>query len=140
LIGESTLISEQCSLNAFVDNRFFIHLPLSLPVMSQVAESILYESDSNSLRILNQLLLPANVEYEFVKDTQDVWNAIKQMKVRGAPAIAILGLLGVAVELGDKAIVDSFESEPVRLLAFLQRKVRGLPSCHTAVRCVLALG
>lgn len=34
-----------------------------------------------------------------IKDTADAWNAIKDMKVRGAPAIAIVGCLGLVLEL-----------------------------------------
>ncbi|XP_078721546.1 methylthioribose-1-phosphate isomerase [Lampetra fluviatilis] len=51
------------------------------------------------LCILNQLLLPHLTVYEAVKTTDDGWNAIKDMKVRGAPAIAIVGCLSLAVEI-----------------------------------------
>ena len=88
-----------------------------------MVQSIIYEYDNNSLRILNQLLLPVSVEYETINSAEDAWNAIKLMKVRGAPAIAILGLLSVAVELGQEAHVRPLNEEPSQLLNFLTTKV-----------------
>ena len=99
---------------------------LSLQVVNmvtQMAESMIYDRSTNSLRILNQLLLPLSVEYEEIKNAEDAWNAIKQMKVRGAPAIAILGLLSVAVELGDRATVEQLAKDPTKLAQFLKTKV-----------------
>lgn len=51
------------------------------------------------LRILDQLLLPMQTTYIEVNNTSDGWQAIKKMQVRGAPAIAIVGCLSLAVEL-----------------------------------------
>lgn len=52
-----------------------------------------------SLEILDQLLLPDESHYFSINDTRDGWSAIKKMQVRGAPAIAIVGCLSLAVEL-----------------------------------------
>ncbi|XP_069460469.1 methylthioribose-1-phosphate isomerase isoform X2 [Ambystoma mexicanum] len=52
-----------------------------------------------SLQVLNQLLLPHTSVYEEVSTVQQGWEAIRSMKVRGAPAIAIVGCLSLAVEL-----------------------------------------
>ncbi|GAB1610690.1 methylthioribose-1-phosphate isomerase-like [Argonauta hians] len=52
-----------------------------------------------SLEILDQTLLPGTLEYLTLKDTNEAWQAIKQMKVRGAPAIAVTGCLSLAVEM-----------------------------------------
>ncbi|KAF3844047.1 hypothetical protein F7725_016095 [Dissostichus mawsoni] len=60
-------------------------------------ESIRYRA--GSLQILNQLLLPHQTTYEEIRSVQDAYDAIKSMKVRGAPAIAIVGCLSLAVEL-----------------------------------------
>ncbi|OWF34861.1 methylthioribose-1-phosphate isomerase-like [Mizuhopecten yessoensis] len=51
------------------------------------------------LSILDQLLLPMQTQYIEVNNTNDGWQAIKKMQVRGAPAIAIVGCLSLAVEL-----------------------------------------
>ncbi|XP_066128107.1 methylthioribose-1-phosphate isomerase isoform X3 [Saccopteryx bilineata] len=52
-----------------------------------------------SLQILDQLLLPQQCCYEAVGSVRQAWEAIRAMKVRGAPAIALVGCLSLAVEL-----------------------------------------
>ncbi|XP_055975498.1 methylthioribose-1-phosphate isomerase [Sorex fumeus] len=52
-----------------------------------------------SLQILDQLLLPQQTRYEAVGSVRQAWEAIRTMKVRGAPAIALVGCLSLAVEL-----------------------------------------
>ncbi|CAG9858674.1 unnamed protein product [Phyllotreta striolata] len=55
--------------------------------------------DNNNLEILDQLLLPAQSKYIQVKGVEDGWKVINKMQVRGAPAIAIVGCLSLAVEV-----------------------------------------
>lgn len=55
--------------------------------------------DNYSLEVLDQLLLPAQTKYLQVKGVEDGWKVINKMQVRGAPAIAIVGCLSLAVEL-----------------------------------------
>ncbi|KAL8908754.1 MAG: hypothetical protein Q9207_000611 [Kuettlingeria erythrocarpa] len=50
------------------------------------------------LEILDQLRLPHEEVYFNIKNSKDAWLAIKSMQVRGAPAIAIVAALSVAVE------------------------------------------
>lgn len=59
--------------------------------------SILY--DGVSLRYLNQRLLPTELRYQTVLDADGAAAAVAAMEVRGAPAIALLGCLAVALEL-----------------------------------------
>lgn len=59
--------------------------------------SIKYEN--NELEILDQLLLPAISKYISIKGVEDGWKAINKMQVRGAPAIAIVGCLSLAIEI-----------------------------------------
>ncbi|XP_062034843.1 methylthioribose-1-phosphate isomerase [Lepus europaeus] len=75
-----------------------------------------------SLQILDQLLLPEQSRYEAVESVRQAWEAIRAMKVRGAPAIALVGCLSLAVELqagaggpGLAALVD-FVRERLRFL------------------------
>lgn len=63
-------------------------------------QAIKYER--GRLDILDQLLLPDTSRYVPIKDTEDGWQAIKKMQVRGAPAIAIVGCLSLGVELTNK--------------------------------------
>ncbi len=71
-----------------------------------VLQAIQYEPASAtsppSLRILDQLLLPHRTTYVEVADCEQAHAAIKQMKVRGAPAIAIVAALALAVEIGSE--------------------------------------
>ncbi|KAG9713375.1 hypothetical protein KCU73_g16539, partial [Aureobasidium melanogenum] len=62
-----------------------------------VLEAIKYSR--GKLDILDQLQLPHTEVYDEVKSAQDAWHAIKEMRTRGAPAIAIVAALGLAVEL-----------------------------------------
>ncbi|ODV88604.1 hypothetical protein CANCADRAFT_148312 [Tortispora caseinolytica NRRL Y-17796] len=71
--------------------------------MTNVLRSILYDGNSRSLKVLNQLLLPHKEEYVDVKDSNDGYDVIKKMIVRGAPAIAMVAILSLAVELADKS-------------------------------------
>ncbi|XP_053789080.1 methylthioribose-1-phosphate isomerase isoform X2 [Vidua chalybeata] len=64
-------------------------------------ESLRYRR--GSLEVLNQRLLPGQLRYERVGDVQRAWAAIRDMEVRGAPAIALLGCLSLAVELAGGA-------------------------------------
>lgn len=67
-------------------------------------EAIRYER--GSLQILDQLLLPAVSKYIPINNTRDGWAAIHSMQVRGAPAIAIVGCLSLAVELIDRPFLN----------------------------------
>ncbi|OKL64294.1 Methylthioribose-1-phosphate isomerase [Talaromyces atroroseus] len=55
----------------------------------------------NQLHILDQLQLPFVEKYIPIRSAQDGWHAIKEMRVRGAPAIAIVAILSLAVELNE---------------------------------------
>ncbi|EHB14460.1 Methylthioribose-1-phosphate isomerase, partial [Heterocephalus glaber] len=60
-------------------------------------EAICYEP--GSLRVLDQLLLPQQSRYEAVGSVQQAWEGNRGLKGRGAPAIALVGCLSLAVEL-----------------------------------------
>ncbi|KAL9185986.1 hypothetical protein ACHAXT_005224 [Thalassiosira profunda] len=52
-----------------------------------------------SFSVLDQLLLPHETKYVPVKNVEDAWDAIRSMRIRGAPLIAIVAVLGLAVDL-----------------------------------------
>ncbi|XP_033111902.1 methylthioribose-1-phosphate isomerase-like [Anneissia japonica] len=100
-----------------------------------VLEAIRY--CSGTLSILNQLLLPDVCEFEEIKNVQDGWNAIKAMKVRGAPAIAIVGCLSLAVDLHNRKKFDT----PQILGDFIMDKLEYLKTSRpTAVNMAEAAG
>jgi methylthioribose-1-phosphate isomerase len=49
------------------------------------------------LRLLDQTLLPAQLVYRECRTVEEVWEAIKVLRVRGAPAIGIAAAYGVVV-------------------------------------------
>lgn len=49
------------------------------------------------LEILDQLRLPHEEVFINIRTVQDAWDAIRSMQIRGAPAIAIVAALSVAV-------------------------------------------
>src|SRR5947209_14866218 len=66
---------------------------------SSPLSTIIYTRSPPSLKILNQLLLPHEEIYETVTNVKEGYEQIKQMKVRGAPAIGIVAALSLAIDL-----------------------------------------
>ena len=60
-------------------------------------QSMKYER--GQLQILDQLLLPHTTEFKDVKGSEDAFHVIRDMNVRGAPLIAMVAALGLAVEV-----------------------------------------
>lgn len=91
-----------------------------------VLEAIRYKA--GSLQILNQLKLPHQEEYDEVKNAEDGWHAIKDMRTRGAPAIAIVAALSLAVELLNTKTSDDAEEVKVFILEKLRYLVTSRPT------------
>jgi methylthioribose-1-phosphate isomerase len=70
------------------------HIPTTITMALQAIQYT-----RGSLNILDQLKLPHLSIYVPIKDSKDAYYAIKRMVVRGAPAIAIVAALALAVEL-----------------------------------------
>ena len=73
-----------------------------------VLQAIKYKR--GKLQILDQLRLPHEQIYIDIKFERDAWDAIKSMQVRGAPAIAIVAALSVAVRLANGGEFNSSAS------------------------------
>jgi len=58
--------------------------------------------DDGVLTLLDQTLLPVEVKAEKQESIEQVWDSIKKLKVRGAPAIGIAGAYGVLYGVKDK--------------------------------------
>lgn len=52
-----------------------------------------------SLKVLDQLLLPNTIKYIDIITIQHAWTSIKEMNVRGAPLISVVALQGLKIEL-----------------------------------------
>jgi len=50
---------------------------------------------NNGIKIIDQTKLPGELKYMHIKGLKTLWTAIKELKVRGAPALGAAGALGV---------------------------------------------
>lgn len=67
--------------------------------MPALVQAILWQRDPTpSLSLLDQRLLPARTEYVEIEDAGAAFHAIKEMIVRGAPALAVAAALSLARE------------------------------------------
>lgn len=76
-------------------------------------KSIEWIKETASLRLLNQLILPGKLEYKDYTTAEGIAEAIRDMTVRGAPAIGVAaayGLLAAAHEVSGSGI-DSVKSK-----------------------------
>lgn len=53
--------------------------------------------DKESVDIIDQTLLPTTIKRIQIKNKEDLWEAIKKLRVRGAPAIGVAAAYGIAV-------------------------------------------
>ena len=77
--------------------------------------------DENSVVILDQTLIPNETKYLTLTEAGDMWEAIYQLQVRGAPAIGIFAAYSMAV-LAKKIAApdfDGFYAEYTRLSEYL---------------------
>ena len=80
------------------------------------------------LQILDQLKLPYQEDFLEVSSPEDAWDVIKNMQVRGAPAIAIVAALSVAVWLdrGMDQVNNSESSHQSDIVETLREKLKFL--------------
>ena len=89
------------------------------------------------LDILNQLKLPYVEEWDSISSTADAWQAIKDMRTRGAPAIAIVAALSLCIELENLKIVGQAADVSTVVVGRLDYLVTSRP---TAVNLADAAG
>ncbi|KAF1355111.1 hypothetical protein BDV97DRAFT_395495 [Delphinella strobiligena] len=89
-----------------------------------VLQAIKYKR--GELQILDQLKLPHAEVYDEVKSSKDAWHAIKEMRTRGAPAIAIVAALGLAVELESISTKNELSTKAEEVEAFVKEKLEYL--------------
>lgn len=63
----------------------------------QSVKNIALSSDGSAVRIVDQTLLPGQLRYIELRDRQAMYEAIKKLRVRGAPAIGIFAAYCVYV-------------------------------------------
>ncbi len=89
----------------------------------------------DACRIVDQTLLPVELKYEDITSAEQMWDAIKILKVRGAPAIGIAAAFGLY--LGIRGFVGTSVEEFMR---YLDERAAYLASARpTAVNLFWAL-
>jgi methylthioribose-1-phosphate isomerase len=95
------------------------------------------EWSGNCVRIINQTKLPMLLEYQDISTIEEMYEAIKQLRVRGAPAIGIAAAFGLY--LGIRDIPDNSGNDT--FASILTQKAAYLASARpTAVNLFWALG
>jgi methylthioribose-1-phosphate isomerase len=98
-----------------------------------VPETLLWKD--GELYLLDQTRLPLETQIERQETVEQVWDSIKQLKVRGAPAIGIAGAYGLVLSVQAKTHLSSSE-----FLQELERQAAYLDSARpTAVNLKWAL-
>ncbi len=64
------------------------------------------EWKKNKIKLIDQTKLPQRLEYLYIDKLKDLWQAIKLLKVRGAPALGVAGALGVYLGIKDSRTKD----------------------------------
>jgi len=98
-------------------------------------DSVRLSADRDCLLILDQTLLPGRTEVLCLKTPEEIWEAIRTLRVRGAPAI------GVAAAYGAALVASGFDTrDPETFLAdFLKLKAYFATARPTAVNLFWAL-
>uniref|UniRef100_A0A183BSZ6 Methylthioribose-1-phosphate isomerase n=1 Tax=Globodera pallida TaxID=36090 RepID=A0A183BSZ6_GLOPA len=101
-------------------------------------KSHIFDGTDSSLSVLDQRLLPSRTEYVRIRTIQDAFEAIKHMKVRGAPLIATVGMYSLLVDLASENFGEY--STDLMFLRLVQRKCQLLLSARpTAINLANAI-
>lgn len=76
---------------------------------------------NNKIKIIDQTSLPLKLEYLYIDSLRELWQAIKSLKVRGAPAIGVAGALGVVLGIKNSKAKDfkAFDRDLRRVSKYL---------------------
>ncbi|HGJ63794.1 TPA: S-methyl-5-thioribose-1-phosphate isomerase [bacterium] len=79
------------------------------------------EWNNGKVRMIDQTLLPNELKYIDCETVEQVWEAIKVLKVRGAPAIGIAGALGAVLGIWnfDAKDYNNFSKQLIKTTSYL---------------------
>ena len=85
------------------------------------SETVLLDDNSSSLIIIDQTLLPNETKYLHLTSQSQIWEAIYELKVRGAPAIGIAAAYGayLGVKFSTADDYGSFYGEFMKIKEYL---------------------
>lgn len=76
-----------------------------------VLQSLIYDRSTQSMQVLDQLKLPSEKVYIDIKTSADAWRVIREMNIRGAPLIAMVAALGIAVDAGHQSFASESDAD-----------------------------
>ena len=104
----------------------------------KLPDTVMLDESIPSLVIIDQTQLPAELKLISLTRLPDIWDAIKKLKVRGAPAIGVAA--GIALYLAAHAICKRGVTDSAEFLAALKKDKDYLASSRpTAVNLFWAL-
>jgi methylthioribose-1-phosphate isomerase len=103
--------------------------------MSNAVMSVKLDDDRGELVILDQTLLPAEKKFIRLSKVEEIWEAIRSLRVRGAPAIGIAAAYGVYLAVRNTVLDDV----PAMVETFRSAKSYLATSRPTAVNLFWAL-
>src|SRR5262249_28287524 len=66
--------------------------------MTTTHRTIAWIGDTDGfIRLIDQTLLPTQIEYRDFHAVEEIWEAIRSLRVRGAPAIGVAAAMGVVL-------------------------------------------
>lgn len=98
-------------------------------------DTVALEDEKSALVILDQTLLPGEQKLLYLTEQNEIWEAIKNLRVRGAPAIGIAAAMGLYLAAKRMTALD----HPVFWEEFLKAKAYLASSRPTAMNLFWAL-
>ena len=76
---------------------------------------------SGHARLIEQTLLPAELKYVDITTKEAMWDAIKRLAIRGAPAIGIAGAFGTVLGMQESNATtpEEFDADLARVTEYL---------------------
>lgn len=93
-------------MNLDIDN-----IPRTIDLVHDTADTAVFSEGRLVLRIIDQTRLPYVEEYLYLTDWRDAIEAIKVLRVRGAPAIGIAGAAAVALSAAEFCMTETFAAD-----------------------------
>lgn len=84
-----------------------------------VFETIRWLDNKNVAKIIDQTLLPVEKKFKIISNVNEMWEAIKMLRVRGAPLIGVSAAYGVAlavIEANSKISISSEDYEEFEIV------------------------
>ena len=95
----------------------------TLPLMTAPRPAVVWigDADAGHLQLIDQTLLPVEYRELALRTVEEVWEAIKLLRVRGAPAIGVAAAYGVIVgcQTARVASRDEFDARLKHVVQYL---------------------